>query len=409
MKQANNNAVDLLLRSLARRGREDWPAGERDAFTDGRSASQVNSDHLDADELNLYAEGVLPAPARARYAEHLADCVSCRRLVVTLAQAAGTSNQFETANQQSGVRWWHGFSALLSLPVLRYAIPALVLTGVIGIGLIALREQRRTVSVARNQTGVLSDGSAPSAPLNKPAQSTSPDIGLSAESPSATLQKSAATPNANTESSALKNNPVENKSLLDEVRDTEIGAKPPAPPAPKDAEQYPQVAGAARSSQPVYAPEPPPAKGALSEVHAKSSVRKEEPLDREGQKREEDGFKLQSKDDSPTHGPARSRAPSVGGRVDTTVTTENRVSRDNDKKQVSEEVETRSVSGRRFRRQGDAWIDSAYQSSRSTTNIARGSEQFRALVADEPGLRAIVQQLGGEVIVVWKNRAYRIR
>jgi hypothetical protein len=67
----------------------------------------------------------------------------------------------------------------------------------------------------------------------------------------------------------------------------------------------------------------------------------------------------------------------------------------------------RSVSGHRFRRQGSAWVDTAYKSSLSTINVARGSEQYRSLMADEPALRAITQQLGGEVIVVWKSRAYR--
>ena len=36
------------------------------------------SPHLDADELNSYAEGMVPAPARVRYTEHLADCDLCR-------------------------------------------------------------------------------------------------------------------------------------------------------------------------------------------------------------------------------------------------------------------------------------------------------------------------------------------
>ncbi|MBA2732740.1 MAG: hypothetical protein H0U54_07590, partial [Acidobacteria bacterium] len=70
-------------------------------------------------------------------------------------------------------------------------------------------------------------------------------------------------------------------------------------------------------------------------------------------------------------------------------------------------AQTRSAGGRQFQRQGGAWVDTAYNSSRSTTNIRRGSEQYRALIADEPGLRAIAEQLGGEVIVVWKSRAYR--
>jgi hypothetical protein len=67
------------------------------------------------------------------------------------------------------------------------------------------------------------------------------------------------------------------------------------------------------------------------------------------------------------------------------------------------------VMGRRFRWDGDAWVDTAYESSRATTRVVRGSDQFRALVADEPGIRTIAEQLDGVVIVVWKGRAYRIQ
>jgi len=36
-------------------------------------------------------------------------------------------------------------------------------------------------------------------------------------------------------------------------------------------------------------------------------------------------------------------------------------------------------------------------------------EEARALIADEPSLRTIAETLDGEIIVVWKSRAYRIR
>jgi len=42
----------------------------------------------------------------------------------------------------------------------------------------------------------------------------------------------------------------------------------------------------------------------------------------------------------------------------------------------------------------------------SVRNVSRGSEEFGAL---DSGLRSIAQQLGGEIIVVWKSKAYRIR
>ncbi len=68
--------------------------------------------------------------------------------------------------------------------------------------------------------------------------------------------------------------------------------------------------------------------------------------------------------------------------------------------------ETRSAGGHKFRRQGNAWVDSKFKSSMSITNVARGSEAFRAL---DPAVRSMAEQLGGEVIVVSKGKAYRIR
>jgi SepF-like predicted cell division protein (DUF552 family) len=74
-----------------------------------------------------------------------------------------------------------------------------------------------------------------------------------------------------------------------------------------------------------------------------------------------------------------------------------------------DQTETISVAGRRFRKNGSIWIDVAYNSSQGTTNVTRGSEQYRALIADEPSIRTIAEQLKGEVIVVWKGHVYRIR
>jgi hypothetical protein len=74
---------------------------------------------------------------------------------------------------------------------------------------------------------------------------------------------------------------------------------------------------------------------------------------------------------------------------------------------ASKPEERRSAGGRQFVRRGGAWTDTAYR-GQATTSVRRGSDQYRALVADEPGLRAIADQLGGEVIIVWNGRAYRI-
>src|SRR5690348_12508706 len=52
MKEETNNEMDLLLRRLGRRG--DTPTSD----------TKGDVDHLDADELNAYAENVLPAAAQ---------------------------------------------------------------------------------------------------------------------------------------------------------------------------------------------------------------------------------------------------------------------------------------------------------------------------------------------------------
>jgi hypothetical protein len=74
----------------------------------------------------------------------------------------------------------------------------------------------------------------------------------------------------------------------------------------------------------------------------------------------------------------------------------------------AQDTEVRSVGGHRFERRGDVWVDVLYE-SQPTIHVSRGSEQYRALIGDEPGIRTIAEQLSGDLIVVWKSRAYRIR
>ena len=40
--------------------------------------------------------------------------------------------------------------------------------------------------------------------------------------------------------------------------------------------------------------------------------------------------------------------------------------------------------------------------------VARGSGGYRSLVADEPMIKTIADELDGEIIVVWKGHTYRI-
>jgi hypothetical protein len=78
-------------------------------------------------------------------------------------------------------------------------------------------------------------------------------------------------------------------------------------------------------------------------------------------------------------------------------------------KEADARAVSRIVRNRRFTRRGSVWVDGNYKEGTTVTNVRRGSEQFRALVADEPDMRRVAETLSGEVIVVAKNRAYRIQ
>src|SRR5689334_3561057 len=81
-----------------------------------------NTAHLDADELNAFAEGALPPAARSRYVSHLADCDDCRRAVTELAEASGRLEPVAVPASQSAVEsWWQKIGAAFAPSRLRYA------------------------------------------------------------------------------------------------------------------------------------------------------------------------------------------------------------------------------------------------------------------------------------------------
>src|SRR5688500_11765894 len=140
MRQETNNEVDLLLRRLSRRG----DGGARDGGTG------PGDRHLDVDELSSYAQNVLPPAARARYTEHLSECVSCRKLVTVLAlslAAVTAAAPLKAGLAATGLKAF--LASLFSPMVLRYAVPALgSMILVMVVGFVALRRQQRDEFVA---------------------------------------------------------------------------------------------------------------------------------------------------------------------------------------------------------------------------------------------------------------------
>jgi hypothetical protein len=467
MKLTNEKEIDILLSRLARRKETGVPdefrtgAGNRSSVDGGGEDGKPlmnGTEHLDADELNAYAENTLLPATRARYMAHLADCETCRKIVTDLALAGGVARELEkiaaipTQDISNKKSWWQSLTALFTLPVVRYGVPALALLAIISVAYIATRQRPDSALVAQNK-----EPSPPSAVQDNveenhsqaPSEKATPTATTDGTTQS-DVPNSVTSANNNTDQSSAR---TREKNESDSARgvgagkevvpptSTEAGALsssvPSAgPPAPLskagEAPTRPEIASKAgppkdspaKSADEVAVAQTPPqqrddsfgenrepAGGARAAERQRQQQQQQQArnMDR-GRDMTIDGAQQNEYILKDKQARAASPAPNASvarKRAGGPMKSESKVERESAPASESAD-EKRSVGGRTFRRQGSAWIDTAYNSSRATVNVSRGSEQYRALLADEPTLRTIAEQLGGEVIVVWKGRAYRI-
>ncbi|HEX8131772.1 MAG TPA: hypothetical protein VF527_21935 [Pyrinomonadaceae bacterium] len=461
MKAEFDKEIDSLLRESARRGRAvSVEPGVR------AGGGVPHAAHLDADEQSAYAENALPAAARAHYAAHLADCDDCRRSVTGLALAAGIPAQLEpreTATAQAvatNITWRERLGALFAPRAWRYAVPALALLLISAVAFIMLtRKPREDASIAQHNTtetqrAKATQPEAHHAPQNGNVADATPAVVPGVEGVMSAPEANASAPNQNVPAS--KEEIAANSSRTD-VAQPSLGAAAsdaaaPPPPAPASG----GGAGARSVSElPTPAPVMSDAVTITSDREAKARSGEAAELARIEQKRgnvenrqyenrqreQISGPRRNSNneqarntraDDAPVHAdkqdgnyaimaptPTPPPPPAATSAMKSARRREADRSKDEsrpaeDSERVSTEgaklsTATRSIAGRKFRRDGDAWIDTAYKAGQSYTVVRRNSEQFRALVADEPELRRIAGALGGDITVVWKGRAYRIK
>ncbi|HET9479696.1 MAG TPA: hypothetical protein VFO72_10140 [Pyrinomonadaceae bacterium] len=394
MRRETNNDIDLLLRRLSR----------RDGISAADGEAQNADTHLDADELSSYAQNALPATARARYTEHLAECSTCRKLVTELSLSLGAtaaSRSVETVLEPSGLKKF--LAALFSPMVLRYAVPALGVIVVMVVGFVVLRRQQQSYELARVDVEKQQRGSVPAVPETPaptPASGAPLDGFVDAPEEKA----------GNTQRPAI--NADESRSASGTTAKTDAIS----PPARVASQRQEGAAGAGAVA--VASPSSPRAKTEIAEAEAKKDL--EATAKRQAEPRRQTGdFQAQKESANEAARDRRTAPAAATGSVDQNkpkaapsetqaLSTARPASRGRVQSE-KDESDTRSIAGRRFRKERGIWVDTAYDSSTATVNVARGSEQFRALIADEPVIKAIAEQLDGEVIIVWKGRAYRIR
>ena len=418
MRQETNKEIDLLLRRLS--GRDGEAA--RDAET------QLNDRHLDADELSSYAQNMAPPKARARYIEHLAECSTCRGLATELSLALGATTvaaPVETVSPASGLKKF--LSSLLSPMVLRYAVPALGVIVVMAIGFVVMRQRQAPETMiakvderatqpaagyvdpaqtAAGSAGQLREeqrgGAKPQNETEQPREG-GPGGTIAADSRSDTgaNETKESKPAGTADSSAAVSAPVTVASPSEVQPFTERSAsqlpviQPTPPAAPKADFTMDGDKGEAKKKEIVAKREA--AKTAEVQAASEKEQANEPPRDAPRPAKSTETNRVDQNKANPGTG-----AVTMGG-AGARTTTRRRAEEDKD------EAETRSVAGRKFRKERGIWTDTAYDSNTRTVNMARSSEQFRALVADEPAIGTIAEQLDGVVIVVWKGRAYRIR
>ena len=399
------------------------------------------AEHLDADELNAFAEGAAPAAARSRYVSHLVECDDCRGLATQLSIAAGaTASAGAGAIDAASGSFWQKLTSFFAPPKLRYAAFAAVLVAAVGVTFVVIRQQRNDspLIVQSERPSQKEVGAAQSTQPSAPATRATNDGPQTFSSPSGIISQPNATPYSD-----LKK---------DESKVGDTAAAPPKPEKEGAASADQPVFAAKKAAepatviqQPSYAPLPPGETG-RAQIQTRdersaqreatvSGPRKSDPpsdklkqMDSVGglpQNRAAEGDDNRARSNQAmtnqqtTNQQSQNRgqesnaeAPRAGnlamnrsGNEEKTETASKPASSPA-RRDAEKSPETRSVAGHKFRRQDNAWVDTRFKSSMSVTNVARGSDGFRAL---DSALRSMADQLGGDVIVVSKGKAYRIR
>lgn len=434
MKQEQDKELDILLQQHAKR--ESLRARVAVSVDkENGNKTFVMSEHLDADAMNAYAENVLPASTRMQYSAHLVDCDACRKLVAQLALAANPigfekKEDVVVSSVASSQTWREWFLSLFTLPNLKVAGPIAAVLCVAAITFIVLQRNDELPSVS--QTGQVKDSEiAPTFPAfgNKEKTNTKNADGANSPAPANSANRNTSTSGATTTDSPSKGTTSEpSKSggeTREESRKTDAAPSAPSEPAKKDApKEADREKGQVATSKPspTQAPSGPMANqqnqvnqasaNVAGQTQAQPTTEKGGPnrAGRDAGERSRQNTKEEQTATGSADATAAKSESKPADKEENEKSAEARKQADEDDSKTSvakkkaAPVSTRTVNGKQFRRQGNIWIDTAYNGS-SRTDIKRGSDDYRSL---DSGLRSIAEQLSGEVIVVWKSKAYRI-
>lgn len=400
MTEEFDREIDTLLRQAAQ---------SVDTVSDAQNL------HLDADEINAFAENALPAKARLRTMEHLADCSRCRKILSdVIAFHSETKPEAVPLIETKTIPVAPWYKRFFVFPQMAYLMGALALlfTGIVAVVVLQSSNRENSSQIAQIEEKQLND-SGPSAEsvnsysntnaVSNAAMSANTSSGLASSNSNAAPAEAArnkgdltapsATPaapsdRAESDKAAGEPKPTAQPNEEAESAKKEKAASPSAvagaaPPAPARRNDY-TVDGTSDAASSRQAEQQP----AQNSVSQNQSVNQTNvmPDSRSVRDLPVNGRSTQSLMKISPESAAKSRATNAD--------------KDDEKKS-----ESRSVGGKQFRRADGVWYDVNYKSQK-TINLSRASDGYKKL---EGGLRSIADNLGGVVVIVWKGKAYRIQ
>jgi len=373
--------IDALLRQTAK--------GET-AFAAVNSKSALENpqlSHLNADEISAFAENALPEKIKQKYTIHLADCNRCRSILSNLISLnAETLTEVTHTEKKEKVRavipWYR---KLFAYPNLAYTMGALVLAFSGLIAYVVLQNNRNSPGLEISQISEQTEkAQGPSFEQILPAEESFSNSMMS-NSTMANIAPNVSTANA---ASVL----TENKATNALAANTNMSIAAKSKPSANESLRA-EISANNFALSPNRSNIQPENANTNITVNEKEETRKEENQNKKSEVLEDaDAAK-------PAPKSYDAELPISGRTANAEALTALR------KKTARETSETTSVGGKSFKRANGIWTDSSY-TGQSTTNVLRGTKEYKKL---DSGLRSIVDNLGGIVILVWKEKAYRIQ
>ena len=349
--------IDALLRNAPNAGGSE--AGLRSGTA-----------HLFPDEIAAFAENALPDKARTLYIQHFAECERCRKILSNVISIQADEEPADVPaaapipSADEHEPWYRG---LFRLPQLAAALGALVLvfSGLLAFMLIQRADNQESSELSKVAEQEAT-GAVPVASERQELTFNSANMAANATRTSAnTAGNTVLTLNSNA-ATAAPTLPQKNEGGPDLLR-----SEPAARPAQ-------DIAGEIETAE----------KSAAAEVKGR---------------RDEARVAMAAPGAGAAPATAAAQAnensrPTIAGESDA----DKNISLA--KRSAKPAVPEKRSGGKTFRQQNGVWFDTAY-TGQQTLNYKRGTESYLRL---DNTLRKTADAIGGTVVIIWNNRAYRI-